>query len=168
RPSWTPCRTGAAPSTWPRCRNLFAMPILTLGVSHRRAPVELLERLSVADEELPKAYRRLADAPEIEGAVILSTCNRVEVHAEVGTYHAGFLGIKRFLADHSGLDPDAFAEPLYAHYEDEAAEHLFAVAAGFDSMVLGEPQILSQVRRAYRIAHDEGAAGPTLGSLFRA
>src|SRR5205823_4003420 len=110
----------------------------------------------------------MADAPEIEGAVILSTCNRVEVHAEVATYHAGFLAIKRFLSDHSGLDPDAFAEPLYAHYEDQAAEHLFEVAAGLDSMVLGEPQILSQVRRAYRVAQDEGAAGPALGSLFRA
>jgi glutamyl-tRNA reductase len=158
----------AVPWTWRPCRNLLPMPILSLGVSHRRAPVELLERLAVPDEELPKAYRRLADAPEIAEAVILSTCNRVEVHAEVAAYHSGFLGIKRFLSEHSGLDPDDFAEPLYAHYEDQAAEHLFAVAAGLDSMVLGEPQILSQVRRAFRLAQEEGAAGPAMGTLFRA
>jgi glutamyl-tRNA reductase len=144
------------------------MPILSLGVSHRRAPVELLERLAVPEQELPKAYRRLADTPEVTEAVVLSTCNRIEVHAEVGAYHSGFLGIKRFLSDHSGLDPDEFAEPLYAHYEDDAASHLFAVAAGLDSMVLGEPQILTQVRRAFRAAEAEGSAGPSLAPLFRA
>jgi glutamyl-tRNA reductase len=144
------------------------MAILALGVSHRRAPVELLERLAIPEGSLPKAFRALMDQEAIGGAVILSTCNRVEVYAEVDSYHAGFGALKRFLADTGELDPDAFAEPLYAHYEGDAAEHLFAVAAGLDSMVVGEPQILSQVRTAIRAAQAEGAAGPGLAALFRA
>jgi glutamyl-tRNA reductase len=144
------------------------MPVLALGVSHRLASVDLLERLAVSVEEAPKAYRRLLDLPAVSEAVILSTCNRVEVYAEVATYHAGFLSLKRFLSETGEMDPDAFSEPLYAHYEDDAAEHLFTVAAGMDSMVLGEPQILSQVRAALRQAQDEGSAGPVLQALFRA
>jgi glutamyl-tRNA reductase len=144
------------------------MPVLALGVSHRLASVDLLERLAVSAEEAPKAYRRLLDLPAVTEAVILSTCNRVEVYAEVATYHAGFLALKRFLSETGEMDPDAFAEPLYARYEDEAAEHLFTVAAGMDSMVLGEPQILSQVRAAFRRAQAEGAAGPVMLALFRA
>src|SRR5438094_10294898 len=120
------------------------MPVLALGVSHRRAPVELLERLAFADDDYPKAFGRLRDLAAVEEAAVLSTCNRVEVFARVTTYHAGFLDLKRFLAESRDVPAEEFAEPLYAHYEEEAAEHLFSVAAGIDSMVLGEPQILSQ------------------------
>src|SRR5439155_16141956 len=143
------------------------MSILALGVSYLRAPVELLERLSFADDDLPKAFRHALSADSVREAVILSTCNRVEVYAEVTSYHAGFLDLKRFLSESREADPDEFAEPLYSHYEDDAAEHLFSVAAGLDSMVLGEPQILAQVRAAFRPAHDEGAAGPMLSALLR-
>jgi glutamyl-tRNA reductase len=144
------------------------MAVLALGVSYRRASVELLERLAFVEEDLGKAYRRLKELPSVGEAVLLSTCNRVEVYAEVGSYHAGFLDLKRFLAEARELDPDHFAEPLYAHYEDDAAEHVLRVAAGLDSLVLGEPQILSQVRAAWRRAEEEGAAGPALGPVFRA
>jgi glutamyl-tRNA reductase len=143
------------------------MPVLALGVSHRRASVELLERLTLTDDDLPKAYGRLADLPGVRESVVLSTCNRVEVYAEVTGYHAGFQDLRTFLAESGGLDADEFAEPLYAHYEDEAAEHLFGVAAGIDSMVIGEPQILSQVRHALRRADAEGGGGPVLADLFR-
>jgi glutamyl-tRNA reductase len=143
------------------------MPILALGVSYRQAPVELLERLSFAEDDLPKAYRSLRDLEAVKEAVILSTCNRVEVFAEVSAYHAGFLDLKRFLAESREVHPDEFAEPLYSHYEDDAAEHLFSVASGIDSMVLGEPQILSQVRQAYRLAQAEGATGRMLAALLR-
>lgn len=143
------------------------MPVLALGVSYRRAPVELLERLAFTEEDHPKAYRRLLEMDAVTEGVILSTCNRVEVFAEVGSYHAGFLDLKRFLAESRELHPDEFAEPLYSHYEDDAAEHLFSVAAGLDSMVLGEPQILTQVRQAFRSAEKEGATGPSLARLFR-
>jgi glutamyl-tRNA reductase len=144
------------------------MPVLALGVSYRRAPVELLERLSFNVEELPKAYGRVLEMEAVREAVIVSTCNRVEVYSEVASYHAGFLDLKRFLSESREVAADEFAEPLYSHYEDEAAEHLFGVAAGIDSMVLGEPQILAQVREAYRGAEREGAVGRMLSSLFRA
>jgi len=143
------------------------MPILGLGVSYRRASVELLERLAFVDEEYAKAYRRLADLEPVSESVILSTCNRVEVYAEVSSYHAGFLALKRFLFESREVQPDDFAEPLYSHYEEDAAVHLFDVASGIDSMVLGEPQILSQVRQANDRAEAEGATGPMVSALFR-
>ncbi len=144
------------------------MAVLALGVSHRGASVELLERLAVTPEAAPKAYRMILDLEPVSEAVILSTCNRVEVYAEVDSYHAGFLALKRFMSEAGEMDPDAFAEPLYSVYDDQAAEHLFAVAAGMDSMVLGEPQIIGQVRDAFRRSAAEGAAGAALGPLFRA
>jgi glutamyl-tRNA reductase len=143
------------------------MPVLALGVSYRRAPVELLERLAFPRDDLPKAYRRLLDAEAVTEGVILSTCNRVEVYGEVASYHAGFLDLKRFLSESREVHTEEFAEPLYAHYEDDAALHLFSVASGLDSMVLGEPQILTQVRSAYRVSEAEQAIGPSLARLFR-
>ncbi len=142
------------------------MAILALGVSHRHATVELLERLAFADDDLVKAYRRVAEDPAVDEAVVLSTCNRVEVFASVQAYHAGFQALKRLLAESRGLPVDELAEPLYSHYEEEAVRHLFEVAAGLDSMVIGEPQILSQVRDAFRRAEAEGATGHALTALF--
>ena len=144
------------------------MPLLALGVSYRMAPVALLERLAVGEDDLPKAYRKLRETEAVAGGVILSTCNRVEVFAEVESYHSGFQALKRFLAESRDLQIEEFSEPLYAHYEDDAAEHLFGVASGIDSMVLGEPQILAQVRAALRRAEAEGAASPLVTALFRA
>jgi glutamyl-tRNA reductase len=143
------------------------VPVLALGVSYRRAPVELLERLSFSREDLPKAYHHLGSLAAVGESVIVSTCNRVEVFAEVPRYHQGFLDLKRFLSESREVPADDFAEPLYAHYEDDAAEHLFSVAAGIDSMVVGEPQIHAQVRQALRDAQKEEAAGPVLSTLFR-
>jgi glutamyl-tRNA reductase len=144
------------------------MAILALGISYRRAPVDLLDRLAFTDEDYAKAYRRLLDEEAIGEAVILSTCNRVEVYADVNAYHGGFVALKRLLSEARGIEPEAIAEPLYSHYEDAAAEHLFTVAAGLDSMVLGEPQILSQVREAHRRAEGEGATNHVLTGLFHA
>jgi len=142
------------------------MPVLALGVSYRRAPVELLERLTISEDEQGKAYRRLADLDSVAEAVLLSTCNRVEVYAEVEGYHPGFQDLKHFLADATDVSVEELAEPLYSHYEDQAAEHLFSVASGLDSMVLGEPQVHAQVRAAFRRAEQEGALGPELRALF--
>ena len=144
------------------------MAILTLGISYRRAPIDLLERLSFADEDLPKAYRHALDQEAIDEAVILSTCNRVEVTASVGSYHAGFLALKRVLTEMRDVAAEELTEPLYSHWEQDAADHLFAVAAGLDAMVLGESQIHAQVREALRRAEDEGAAGPAMRALFHA
>ena len=144
------------------------MAVLTLGVSFRRAPLELLEQLAFTDNDLAKTYRRALDQEGVGEAVILSTCNRVEITADVASYHGGFLALKRLLAEAHGVDPEALAEPLYSHYEQDAADHLFAVAAGLDSMVLGETQIHAQVREALRRAEREHAAGPRLTALFHA
>ena len=100
--------------------------------------------------------------------MILSTCNRVEIYANVPSYHAGFLALKRVLTETRGVAPEELAEPLYSHWEQDAADHLFAVAAGLDSMVLGETQIHAQVREALRTAEAEGASGPATRSLFHA
>ena len=143
------------------------MPVLALGVSFRRAPVALLERLTFGDDDYAKAYHHLSGLEPIRESVILSTCNRVEVYAEIPRYHEGFQEMKRFLSESRDVPVEEFVEPLYSHYEDQAAEHLFSVAAGIDSMVIGEPQILSQVRAAVRRAEAEGAAGPVLSALYR-
>jgi glutamyl-tRNA reductase len=144
------------------------MAFLALGISHRHAQVELLERLAFSDDDLVKAYRRAADDPAIEEAVVLSTCNRVEVYGNVPSYHAGFQTLKRLICESRGVPADELAEPLYSHYELDAAEHLFGVASGLDSMVLGESQILSQVRQALKQAQAEGATGPAITGLFHA
>jgi len=144
------------------------MATLALGVSHRRATVELLERLAFADADYTKAYRRAVDDPAIDEAVVLSTCNRIEIYGSVPSYHAGFQALKRLLCESREVDAETISEPLYSHYEDDAAAHLFSVSAGLDSMVLGEPQILSQVREALRRSTAEGASGPRLTALFHA
>lgn len=147
------------------------MAILTLGISYSRAPIGLLERLAFTDDDLAKAYRHAADADGVDGVdgvVILSTCNRVEVYAEVPSYHAGFLALKRLLTETRGVAADELVEPLYSHWEQDAADHLFSVAAGLDSMVLGETQIHAQVREAARRAEAESAAGPALIEVFHA
>jgi glutamyl-tRNA reductase len=142
------------------------MAVLTLGFSFRNAPIELLERLAFTEDDLSKAYRAVGDVEAVDEAAILSTCNRVEIYGSVSSYHAGFLALKRLLCEPRGVDPENLAEPLYSHWEHEAADHLFAVAAGLDSVVLGETQILSQVREALRRARAEAAAGPALTALF--
>lgn len=142
------------------------MPVLALGVSFRRAPVDLLGRLAFAADDFPKAYQRLTQLESVHEGVILSTCNRVEVYADVSHYHQGFQDLKRFISESREVSFEEFAEPLYSHYEDDAAEHLFSVASGLDSMVLGEPQILAQVRAAVRHAQAEHAARSVMSSLF--
>jgi glutamyl-tRNA reductase len=144
------------------------MGILGLGISFRRAPVDLLERLAFTDDDLTKAYTYALDQPGVEEAVILSTCNRVEIYGAVASYHAGFLGLKRVLVDMRGVGAEELADPLYSHWERDAIDHLFEVAAGLDSMVLGETQIHAQVREALRRAAAEGTAGVTLTGAFHA
>ncbi|MGZ4131679.1 MAG: glutamyl-tRNA reductase [Actinomycetota bacterium] len=144
------------------------MGILSLGISFRRAPIELLERLAFTDDDFAKAYRLAQDLDGLDEVVILSTCNRVEAYGTVASYHAGFLALKRLLTEPRGVPVEELAEPLYSTWEQDAADHLFSVAAGLDSMVLGETQIHAQVREAIRRAEGEGAAGPGMTGLFHA
>jgi glutamyl-tRNA reductase len=144
------------------------MAVLALGVSFRRAPIDLLERLAFTEGDLAKAYRHASELDGIDEAVVLSTCNRVEVYGSVSSYHAGFLALKRLLTETRGVAEEQLADGLYAHWERDAVEHLFSVAGGLDSMVLGETQIQSQVREALRLADGEELAGSHLKALFHA
>jgi glutamyl-tRNA reductase len=144
------------------------MPVLALGISFRRAPIDLLERLAFTEDDLVKAYRRVDDLDDLDGAVVLSTCNRVEVYGSVGSYHAGFVALKRLLLETRAVAEAEVSEALYAHWERDATEHLFTVAGGLDSMVLGETQIQSQVRDALRSAQHEHDPGTVLTGLFHA
>ena len=142
------------------------MPVFVCGLNYRSASLDLLERLAVGPEQRPKALAHLLGQEHVQEAVILSTCNRIEVYVAVSRFHGGAGDVRRFLGDFHHLEPEAFTDHLYAYYEERAVQHLFSVAAGIDSMVVGEAQILGQVREAFQAARAERAAGPQLSALF--
>lgn len=141
------------------------MSVLVVGMSHRSAPVEVLERVAVPREDVPKVLDELSRTGGVGEAVVLSTCNRVEVYAVVETFHGGLADVSGVLARHSGLEVSALSPYLYVHYAASAVEHLFAVAAGLDSMVIGEAQILGQLRTAYNSAIEAGTVGRAMHEL---
>jgi len=141
--------------------------VLVVGLSHKSAPVAVLERAAVSGDTLTKLLRDVVQAEPVAEAFVVSTCNRVEVYAEVDRFHAGVTAICELLARHCGVPPHELTQHLYVHYEDRAVSHLLAVAAGLDSMVVGEDQILGQVRSAVRLATEHGTAGRVLGELGR-
>jgi glutamyl-tRNA reductase len=141
--------------------------LVVVGLNHRNAPVDLLERMAVPGRALPKALHALVAREHLAEAVLLSTCNRTEVYARATLFHPGVDDVRHFLAETAGLDPDVLADLLYTFHDDAAVTHLFAVAAGLDSMIIGEHEILGQVREAWRVAEREGTAGPLLSRTFR-
>jgi glutamyl-tRNA reductase len=141
--------------------------VVVVGLSHRTAPLDLLERMAVPEERLPKALADLVARDFVSEAVVLSTCHRVEVYAVAERFHGAMADVRHFLSELSFVPPEEFSDHLYVHYDDAAAAHLFSVAAGLDSVVLGESQILGQVRDAWDRARVEGAAGSRLSQLFR-
>jgi glutamyl-tRNA reductase len=141
------------------------MSVLVVGLSHRSAPVDVLERASVSAEDVPKLLDELTRAGRVGEAMVLSTCNRVEVYAVVEAFHGGLADVSGVLARHAGLDVRTLSSYLYVHYAASAVEHLFRVAAGLDSMVIGEAQILGQLRGAYGVAVEAGTAGRTMHEL---
>jgi glutamyl-tRNA reductase len=141
--------------------------VLVVGLSHKSAPVETLERAAVGGDTLGKLLRDIAHLPDTAETFVISTCNRVEVYAEVGRFHGGVNGICELLARHSGIPAGELTASLYVHYEDRAVQHLLAVASGLDSMVVGEGQILGQVRAALKTASDYGTLGRSLRDLGR-
>lgn len=143
------------------------MSVLVVGLTYRKVPVELLERFAFDAQALPKGLHQLRGLEHVREGAILSTCNRTEVYALVTGFHAGVAALRQFLSDFHHVPATEFAASLDALYEEDAVEHLFAVASGIDSMVVGEPQILQQVRQAFRVATEEGATGPVLSALFR-
>ena len=142
------------------------MSVLVVGISHRSAPVRLLEQVTVGVGDNPGVVSELRASGPVTEAVVLSTCNRVEVYADTEGFHAGVDAVSDLLARLSGVPLDDLKKHLYVHWEGQAVLHLFEVACGLDSMVVGESQILGQLRRAYATARDAGA-GPTLHELFQ-
>ncbi|SDY06198.1 glutamyl-tRNA reductase [Micromonospora pattaloongensis] len=143
------------------------MNLLVVGASYRTAPVATLEQLAVAPGQLTDILRRLAAQPYVREAVVLSTCNRVEVYAAVTGFHGGLGDVCAVLAAQAGCAPAELANNLYVHYEAAAVEHAFRVAAGLDSMVVGEAQILGQLRDAYHAATEADTAGRLLHELMQ-
>jgi glutamyl-tRNA reductase len=141
------------------------MSVLVIGLSHRSAPVEVLERASVPAADVPKLLDELTRGDAVAEAILLSTCNRVEAYAVVESFHGGLAEISDVLARHAGLNVASLSAHLYVHYAASAVEHLFGVAAGLDSMVIGETQILGQLRTAYGVADEVGTVGRVLHEL---
>jgi len=141
--------------------------LLVVGVSHRTAPVDVLERLAVSPEQVPQLLAELVGGEFIGEALMLSTCNRVEVYAGVSGFHGGLTEVVAVLAAKAGTAPAALAPYAYVHYDTEAVRHAYRVATGLDSMVVGEAQILGQLRDAYAIAAEQDSTGRLLHELMQ-
>ena len=143
------------------------MSVIVVGLNHRTVPLEVLERMTVSDARLPKALHDLGSRDNLSEAVVLSTCMRTEIYAVAGKYHGAVQDVRNFLSELGFTAPEDFSDHLYSFHDDAAVTHLFRVASGLDSAVLGEGEVLGQVRDAWEKARAEGAAGPVLSALFR-
>jgi len=139
--------------------------VLVVGLSHKSAPVATLERAALTGDALGKLLGDVFHASDVAGSFVVSTCNRVEVYAEVDKFHGSVSAISELLARHAGVPLAELTPHLYVHYEDRAIQHLLSVTAGLDSMVIGESQILGQVRQALRTAGEQGTLGRALSDL---
>ncbi|MFI0405475.1 glutamyl-tRNA reductase [Actinomadura sp. 3N508] len=143
------------------------MSILVVGLSHRSAPVAVLERAAVAGDDLVKLLHAVHGSANVAEAAIVSTCNRVEIYTVVDKFHGGVTAVSELLAQQSGVPLDELSRHLYVHYEERAVQHAFAVACGLESMVVGEGQILGQIRQAFRVAQEEGTLGRELHDVLQ-
>ncbi len=143
------------------------MSLVVVGLSHRSAPVAVLEHVAASAADAGKVLGELLEQEHVAEALLLSTCNRVEIYALVSTFHGGLADITDVLARQSAMALDELSNHLYVHYAAAGVEHLFSVASGLDSMVVGEPQILGQLRTAYAGAERAGAIGRTLHEVVQ-
>lgn len=143
------------------------MSVLVVGMSHKTGPVDVLERLSLDDDGAQKLAADLLATEHVSEAVVISTCNRVEAYVEVDRFHGSVEDVSRLLAERGGAATADVVPHLFVHYDEAAVAHLFSVAAGLDSMVVGESQILGQVRGALQQAQILGSVGPALNVLFQ-
>lgn len=143
------------------------MSVVVIGVNQRTAPLSLIEKFALDDDRCTKYLDALVAREDIAEAVIVSTCHRTEVWVVAERFHAALGDVRDVLCDITYLPPDAFSEHLVTEHDDEAVRHLFEVAAGLRSVVVGEHEILGQVADAWELARAQGAAGPTLNLLFR-
>lgn len=141
------------------------MSVLAVGLSHRSSPVALLERVALNGDTRRSAVSEMLNAPAVNEVMVVSTCNRTEVYADVDTFHAGVSAITELLSWHTGVALGELSDHLYVHYEERAVQHLFSVTCGLDSMVVGEGQILGQVRDALKEAQELGSLGRALHDL---
>ena len=142
------------------------MHIAVVGLSHRTAPVEIRERLSIAEQSMEDSLQRLRADEQVLEASILSTCNRLEIYTLLRNPEQGVSAVGSFLSQHSGLELSELMPHLFAYHHEEAISHLMRVAAGLDSLVLGEGQILSQVKKMYRLGQEHRSIGPILNRLL--
>ncbi|MFC9608056.1 glutamyl-tRNA reductase [Streptomyces niveus] len=143
------------------------MSLLVIGLSHRSAPVSVLDRASLSPDSRIKLLQDVLAAEPATEAAVLTTCNRVELYADVDKFHAGVAELSTLLARHSGVGLDELTPYLYVHYEDRAVHHLFTVACGLDSMVVGEGQILGQIKDTLASGQELHTAGRLLNDLFQ-
>ncbi len=143
------------------------MSVVVVGLNHRTVPLSLLERVTIDDARLPKALHEVVSRDHISEAVVLSTCNRTEVYVVAEKFHPAYGDLRSFFSELAFVPPEELADHLYVHDADAAATHLFRVASGLDSAVVGEAEILGQVRTAWESAQSEGTAGSQLNLLFR-
>jgi glutamyl-tRNA reductase len=141
--------------------------VVVIGLNHRTVPLDLLERMTIDESRLGKALHDVASRDNVSEAVVLSTCNRTEIYVIAEKFHGAYADVRDFLSESAYLAPEEFSEHLYVWYDDEAAGHLFAVTSGLDSAVVGEAEILGQVRHAWTRAQEEGTVGTSLNLLFR-
>ncbi|MEV3969277.1 glutamyl-tRNA reductase [Streptomyces sp. NPDC050698] len=143
------------------------MSLLVVGLSHRSAPVSVLERAALSTDAQVKLVQDTVAAEPAAEAAVLATCNRIELYADVDKFHAGVAELSTLLAQHSGVGLEELTPYLYVHYEDRAVHHLFSVACGLDSMVVGEGQILGQIKDSLARAQELHSAGRLLNDLFQ-
>ncbi|NEE00339.1 glutamyl-tRNA reductase [Phytoactinopolyspora halotolerans] len=143
------------------------MSVLVMGLSHRSAPVEALEDVALGSDAAAKILDEVHTASHICEAVVVATCNRLELYADVATFHGAVEEAGAMLSSHTGVPLELLTPYLYVHYDERAVSHLFHVVSGLDSMVVGETQILGQVREAFRLAQTSGATGRVLSELFQ-
>jgi glutamyl-tRNA reductase len=143
------------------------MSIVVIGVNHRSGPLSVLERVAMGADEIPKAVENLVSRDNVREVVVLSTCNRTEIYAVTERFHGAYADIRDFLCDLGSISPDELLPHLYSQHDDAAVTHLFEVAAGLDSAVVGEAEILGQIRQAWEVAQRESGARTTMNLLFR-
>jgi len=142
------------------------MHIAVVGLSHRTAPVEVREKLSIPEQTMEESLQNLRNHEQVLEASILSTCNRLEIYTLVRNLYLGIAPVRDFLSGHSGLESRDLSPHLFTYHHDEAIAHLMRVTAGLDSLVLGEGQILSQVKKMMRLGQEHKSIGPILNRLL--
>ena len=143
------------------------MSVLVVGISHKTAPVALLERVALDNDGVVKLLTDVIACEHVTEATVIATCNRLEIYADVDRFHGSVEDVSRLLVERAEGSTEAILPHLYVHYDDGAVSHLFNVASGLDSMVVGEGQILGQTRDALRLGQELGTVGPSLNLLFQ-